>query len=620
MAGIQDICCMFKISDELNTEEKKRIMSELNVSEDLRNEFRNGSDFITIMKKCPKHDAFQFYQSLHNIKPDLIPVACKLKWLCVSSQDQVEPKQQELSIKSLVQLLKNGISKKDWEMICTGLTGETGENVNCEITLNKLMERGLIERDLTTLKNALSGINKNELAHQLDQYDSLLSKMEMGEFKKKLENEIGTKRKEISKWTQELKEFAKKQYEEVEQFVGGNESESLADVFTELTILEQKPRPVNLKDETTYSEIAYLRKIANKEVQIEPVDFTKELRTYEATKPEIWCLIGNPGCGKTFLARRTALRFSCEELASIRYSISIPCRNPEWHEMETTRQENKLEIESEYISKWLCLGLPKGPNWSKDLSKHLTQSDGDGLLLIIDGLDEFTRKVLFGKTLLCMLLTRQSLIKSTIILTSRPGAWLDTSSFHELKINRHYQVLGFSPVNRDLYFKKQITDVRKLKAFLELMECEDDMNQLSLIPVNASLFVALLKEEDGASLDTPTKLVSELFLYMVRRELLKMGLHEFSQFENASDLHPDIKECLKKIASGVDPAICYSKESITLKIGQEEYPSHCLGLAHEYYKKVTIGVTKKVWTFVHKDMPGHIAAELDKPELPDTDL
>ena len=141
----------------------------------------------------------------------------------------------------------------------------------------------------------------------------------------------------------------------------------------------------------------------------------------------------------------------------MQYTISIPCRNTDWHSMESTRYENELEIETEYISKWLCLGLPKGPKY---LAKHLTGSDGEGLLLIIDGLYEFTRKVPFGKTFLCLLSTRQSLIKSTIILTSRPGAWTDIS-VHELKIDRYYQVLDFSPENRDLYFKKQITNNKR---------------------------------------------------------------------------------------------------------------------------------------------------------------
>ena len=88
-----------------------------------------------------------------------------------------------------------------------------------------------------------------------------------------------------------------------------------------------------MEDETTYNEIAYLRQIANKQVKIELINFTEELTSYESKEPEIWCLIGNSGCGKTFLAKRTALRFSSSELVGILYSISIPCRNPDWHAM-----------------------------------------------------------------------------------------------------------------------------------------------------------------------------------------------------------------------------------------------------------------------------------------------
>ena len=309
--------------------------------------------------------------------------------------------------------------------------------------------------------------------------------------------------------------------------MGSDESVSLTDVYIDLTILSDLPEAIKLEDETTYNEIAMLRKMASQGSWRRQIDFTSELRFYKIKKPEIWCLIGNPGCGKTFLAKRTALRFSSNELTGIQYSISVACRDIDWHSMESTRYENELEIEKEFISKWLCLGLPKGPNWSKDLAKHLIESDGEGLLLIIDGLDEFTRKVPFGKTFLHSLLTRESLTKATIILTSRPGAWTDISSSHELKIDRYYQVLGFSPENRDLYFKKQITNEHKLKACWELMERHDEMKQLSLIPVNASLFAALLKGDESTSINTLTKLYNELTLYMIRRELSRMGLKEF---------------------------------------------------------------------------------------------
>ena len=125
-------------------------------------------------------------------------------------------------------------------------------------------------------------------------------------------------------------------------------------------------------------------------------------------------MIGNPGCGKTFLAQTTALRFSQYELTQISYSIAIPCRNTDWHNMESTRMEEGRTITAEFVQEWLCIGLPVASEWPKELSKHLTKSDGEGLLLIIDGLDEFTKKIPFENTLLYLLLTRQSLMSISL--------------------------------------------------------------------------------------------------------------------------------------------------------------------------------------------------------------
>ena len=113
----------------------------------------------------------------------------------------------------------------------------------------------------------------------------------------------------------------------------------------------------------SYNEIAMLRRIAKEKRWKTLINFTKELVEYTAKIPEIWCLIGNPGCDKTFLAKTTALRFSSNELVGIQYTISVPCRNTDWHSMKSTRYEEEKKVDSEFIQTWLvwdCLWDPVG--------------------------------------------------------------------------------------------------------------------------------------------------------------------------------------------------------------------------------------------------------------------
>ena len=240
------------------------------------------------------------------------------------------------------------------------------------------------------------------------------------------------------------------------------------------------------------------------------VDLISIISKYDPTKPKILCLIGNPGCGKTFLCKYLALQYGNNKHINFKYILSTQCRSEDWHTMEKSREEKEEKITSKFVRYFIAKTLPLNAKWSESLSKYLVKSDGEGLLLIIDGVDEFTEEVPFKSTLLYSLLQRRILTRSTVLLTSRPGAWNELREEHvqELKIDNNFQVLGFSPTDRDSYFKKRISTEAKLKDTKELFFRHDEINQLSLVPVNASLFTSLFNATNNILSQTLTHLYS----------------------------------------------------------------------------------------------------------------
>ena len=131
------------------------------------------------------------------------------------------------------------------------------------------------------------------------------------------------------------------------------------------------------------------------------------------------------------------------------------------------------------------------------------------------------------------------------------------------------------------------------------------MSQLALIPVNASLFAALLRDE-SVSIHTLTQLYDELTCYLIRRQLCRMGLEGLAEVTNIQLFHPCVKDCLHSIGlialGGVYRRELTSTDKVSLTIDHVETESHCLGLAHEFHKREAVGVVTKVWGFAHLTM------------------
>ena len=342
------------------------------------------------------------------------------------------------------------------------------------------------------------------------------------------------------------------------------------------------------------------------------VDFESHISYCRTENPEVWTLIGNPGCGKTFLCKYAGYNYGIDNIENFQYLLCIPCRDTEWHAIEVARQEDK-EI-NKFIRRWLHISLPLGAGWAESLSRYLMRSGGESLLLIIDGLDEFIKTVPFDTTLLYLLLQKRILPSATVLLTSRPGAWyIISNQFRNgFKVNSHYQVLGFSPENRDSYFKKRMINESKLVDTHKLFNRHEELSLLALVPVNASLFSALFNDTADILAQTITDVYQALITYMVKRQLSRMGLREYTKVSHFHSLSPEIQECIKVIGkqaySGIYDRDLVCKDDVTLCLGEKEFLCERLGLMQEHFVVDKLVGRVKVWVYAHLTLHEFVSA------------
>ena len=598
------------LGKQLSPPDVQKLVNLLNIPSGLGEKIKSGVNLLSTLQSWGEHNPNVFYEGLQEIgRADLLNKAKQYPWLASEYSIKQTVPEKEVSVKNLVKVLKDTLSSEDWDGIFL-VNRKIDASLTFDAKLRSLLQEGYIASDLSKLTQLLTIIERNDVATSVQKYQLLFSGIP--DLASNFEKHVNSLEKDIAKWNVFLMKYLELQNKKVQQMLDDEEKVDLESVFVPLSIIKEEPRLVNPEDETTYNEIEFMRKIASEEIGITPVDFDDELSEYFPSNPQIWCLIGNPGCGKTFLCHRIGLRFGQSKLPQFSFAVSIPCRNTEWHQMEQTKKVS-VGINEEFIQTWLCLSMPVDASWRSDLSKHLVDLDGEGLLIIIDSIDEYTKEVPFEQTLLFLLLTRKILKTSTILVTSRPGAFTTISSNFQLSIDRFYQVLGFSPDNRDLYFSIQLREQEKLDQLIDLIYLHDDINQLSLVPVNASLFAALIRENDNVSAFTLTLLYTELISYLIRRQLSRMNLKHLAKKQKLfPQMHPDVVDCLHRIGEvaylGVSSRELTSTKDILLKVDGVDQACQCLGLAEEHIKKLPHGKVVRVWCFSHLTIQEYVGA------------
>ena len=261
-----------------------------------------------------------------------------------------------------------------------------------------------------------------------------------------------------------------------------------------------------------------IKQVLRKEISIEQI--LEPVRGQ--IKPKLVLMEGAPGIGKSTLAWELCRKW--EELSCMQqYSLVVLLR----------LREEKVQ----QISEVSQLFISYESKHKKSLVEEVSESQGSGVLFILDGFDELP-KTLQKEGFLLDLIRGDVLPASTVLVTSRPSA---TAELLTSCSPKHIEILGFTQESVKAYASSTFSSVgkpEKLKKFIDYISAGENpaINSLMYIPLNAAIIVRMYLncKSDALLPHTLTELYTLLCLTILDRDL-KIGIKKFKDLP--ADLH-----------------------------------------------------------------------------------
>ena len=248
--------------------------------------------------------------------------------------------------------------------------------------------------------------------------------------------------------------------------------------------------------------------------------------------PQIILIEGAPGIGKTMLMREIGYLWANEKILKDKiflYFLSL--RDPEINEMKS--------IEDMFF--YLC----KSESHATICAEYFANNSGEGLVMLLDGLNENPQAMQSGTFLYDILLKYKIFMEACIVITSRPHATVDLLRH----ISYRVEIIGFTDKRRQQFVQENLQEnAIELQMYLKKHEMID---ALCYIPLNLTIVLFLFKEKVGME-DLPTtqtELSKQAVRMTVFHELEKFGITKSNDdLENLPEPYDEIFYYLSALA------------------------------------------------------------------------
>ena len=314
---------------------------------------------------------------------------------------------------------------------------------------------------------------------------------------------------------------------------------------------------------------------------------------------------GDPGCGKTTLTLQICKRWAEGELLVNCFLILVPLR---CHELATNTNDLFELFER--------LGCPV-----PGMKEYAQQNDGEGLVLILDGWDELPNQLQAKSLFNDIVFSKISMFfYSTIIVTSRPSCSESIAKVVQQR-KAHYQILGFSPHNSELYIKYYFkNDLPSAKLLIDILKGREYLRRHFYIPITVAIMCFIYSHSgDDEIPETLSKLYEDFVLLYIYSNVPDTCHKDMKRFNTLSDVPEILKPLFGKLCKTAyemlrDKKLVFDEDILgityndlkSLNLDPEQFDG--LGLLHVEYFPTKWATTKRSYSFIHRAVQELLAA------------